>query len=253
MPWIGREKSTNDKIMDILVDMTDLLEQLDNLRGSSPSEAAGLLPPILTLCKTSHDALLVFEQEMGDDLFTFDCHVMGDILPLPREDKDVAHLQITHLYWSTCLLLYSTLGTVIAMQGSEAARLQQRVSEAFDQFGDSFSKRYPRTDAKLYATKIARSISLFWEPDAGTYGNHMSMFPLALCMQFLAGTDANFRMNKDFQQLAEVFHRPFLGQLVGSFVRNLGRVGGISGKTDPEWQGENDITNMWWGGKATNI
>lgn len=207
---------------------------------------------LLLECRQNHEALVAWEQEMGDDLLAYDYTVQGLPLPEAKADLDVALLQATHLYWCTALLLYSTMGFVMRPPTSAAGVPSPAASDSSQQ-SSPMSKatataslippRSPETppyeagakklllaehlglarkNPRSYACKIAYSVHLFWEPSTGAFGNHIGLFPLGLAMRFLAALEP-IEHSKEYMVMRALFQRPFLGTFVGRFLSNLQR------------------------------
>ncbi|KAF4466934.1 hypothetical protein FALBO_6202 [Fusarium albosuccineum] len=217
--WHSVADSPINKLLDIMVEIPGLLQDLDVMRQApTPEEAQKLHTDLSAKCEACELALLAWEVEIGDDLRTYD--YTANTVPLPQNEDDLALLYLSHLYWMSCLMLFSTMGF---------CELEDPRAKAEGGFGDLLSSSAQRT-AMSYAYRIAHSIDLLFQPPAGTYSAAASFFPLGNALRYLIMLETYGSQNilsKERLMLIKAFKRPFLGSFVGRFLRNLQADDGI--------------------------
>lgn len=266
IPWETQEKSYSDEIIDLLLSMGGLLEQLDNIRACRlPDEVAALREKALQECLKAHHELQAWRAEMGNELELYDIDVAEGALPIPRNDKDLAQLHLTNVYWCVCILLYSTAEFLLPMVAGSTTSSQAGDSTTTDTHGQTpddsgwsaaggetgtptssglggtsaspadvasraaFLGHRPRT----YARKVAHSVHLFWEAGIGAFGNQISLFPLGLALRYYMASE-DLEKCDEFWLMCKLFYRPFLGTFVGRFLVDLQKDDGDDSKGPPQ-------------------
>ncbi|KAF4985995.1 hypothetical protein FDECE_16187 [Fusarium decemcellulare] len=218
--WHSVTDSPINKLLDVMVEIPGLLQDLDVMRQApTPKETQNLHTDLSAKCQACELALLAWEVEIGDDLRTYD-YTADNTVPLPWDEDNLALLYLSHLYWMTCLMLFSTMGF---------CELEDPQAKANGDFGDLLSSSAQKT-AKSYAYRIAHSIDLLFQPPAGTYSAAASFFPLGNALRYLIMLETYGGQNifsKERLMLIKAFKRPFLGSFVGRFLRNLQADDGI--------------------------
>lgn len=194
VPWHAEDKSVKDKLIDVLIDIPGLLEDFDNIKATKNPQSKELArQSALLACKGCHQQLVAWEDEVGDDLSTYDYIVSGSPLPIPKTDIDIALLQITNLYWVVGILLYSTIGLLKREEPQQQMPRPQTSQPSYlsppASVSSTISSGSPspspapawklqddRRSPRVCAYKITHSVHLFWEPAAGAFGNHIGLF-----------------------------------------------------------------------------
>ncbi|KAF5667083.1 hypothetical protein FHETE_5786 [Fusarium heterosporum] len=103
--WRSVSDSPLNKLVDILVEVPGLLEDLDIFRqASSLAEAKELHTRLLAKCYACETSLMAWKIEIGEIITTYDYTLVGEPLPFPRNDDDLAVVYLSCYYWMTCLL-----------------------------------------------------------------------------------------------------------------------------------------------------
>ncbi|RFN54369.1 hypothetical protein FIE12Z_1496 [Fusarium flagelliforme] len=238
--WRSVTDSPLNRLVDILVEVPGLLEDLDVLRqASNPTEIERLYNSLMEKCRTCEMALSSWETAVGPILKTYDYIIIGETLPIPRNDDDLAMIYLSCYYWMTWLLVLSTKGFT-ELETSPTLTLMSCPSQIL---------------ARSYAYRIAHAMHLLFQPPAGDYTAVAVFFPLGNAIRYLimAETFGGQRiMSKERLLLTKIFARPFLGSFVGRFLKNLQADDGVDyGYSDERLFGMEGVefrARVWWCG-----
>lgn len=201
-----------NKLVDILVEVPGLLEDLDVLRQASHKlEAEMLANALMNKCRSCERDLLSWAMEVGDILTIYDYTVAGEVLPLPKDDDDLAVVYLSCYYWMTRLFLHSTMGF---------CELEDPNIDVKRSLRDCPSQQI----ATSYAYRIAHAIHLLFEPPAGGYSSVAVFFPLGNAIRYLIMTETyggQSTISNERLLLRKIFASPFLGSFVGKFLQSL--------------------------------
>lgn len=245
VPWASAPKTRRDLLLDLLLDIPGILEDYDRMT-SCPDDAtrADERDTLVARCWELDQGL----QQWASSSPRISLH---DISTVPSEPSSAASshelsgLEMRALYWSGCLLLYSTLQLAL---GPETEALPER------------------TDHKLYIRNLAWVIRPLLKPQAGMFGKHVAVFPFAMALQFgmispelrgspsgerdmllesLKGPDGEgirgflLSMNTDSSR-----HPPWMSEISGGAgVRARAR----------RWVGVRDVPEDWEGWRAKHV
>ncbi|GKZ27225.1 hypothetical protein AbraIFM66951_004584 [Aspergillus brasiliensis] len=247
-PWKNRTKSLLDGLSDILVQVPGLLEELDTIRACPIAERSPhAWNNLLGECIRIEHMLLAWRETMGSLLQTFDYTHSGIPPQMPQVDRDFAVLQISCLYWSCCILLYTTIH-MVATEGHQSPGFAYFLPVPFSSPGcpNYLNERNPT----LHAIRIFHTIPLSHGPYAGGYGALCSTFPLGMALRYSAVAHL-FPHEGDTQDTHKLFHelvsQPFMRAYTARFVRHLHKVD-VAGKENPGWDGVELKMRTWWFG-----
>ncbi|KAK2606308.1 hypothetical protein QQS21_003239 [Conoideocrella luteorostrata] len=224
-PWELIPKSKMDEIVDILIEITGHIEDLDILRAHAGDVATAdeLRDTLVYRCMQTYRTLVAWTETVGDALYAFDPNVVGLPLPTPSTDEDYELLHLSIVYWITSLFLYSTW---------EFA-LQQNIQPSYLTTGVSCIDSPPHLDSPQsdtqisdtssinYARRIAWSIHLFFAPGTGAWGANAALLPLGFALRFLMVKESGSPFSEERKLLVSCFKKPFMGTFVGRFLRNF--------------------------------
>ncbi|KAF4990851.1 hypothetical protein FGRMN_8232 [Fusarium graminum] len=242
--WRSVSDSPLNKLIDILVEVPGLLEDLDTFRkASSLAEARELHTRLLVKCYDCESSLMAWKMEIGDVITIYDYTLVGELLPLPRNDEDLAVVYLSCYYWMTCLLVHSTIGF---------CELESPDTEVRGSLLDCPNQQV----ATSYAYRIAHAIHLLFQPPAGDYSSVAAFFLLGNALRYLLMTETyggRITMSGERLLLVDIFTRPFLGSFVGRFLKGLQADDGIDyGYPMGSLLGPKGIeyrARVWWCGR----
>lgn len=253
VPWRNIQKSTKDKLIDILEDVPFMLIAYDELRACRPERFNELCQIVMQECQHIASSLDKWEEEAGPILQQFDYTFAGSPLPTPQDDTEFGLVYISGCYWGARLMLYSTLGMTLkaaaevaaevaaaatspgadsipSMSGGSPASFAGTASTPATSPGQSSEKSsgsyYSAPQIKMenpgiYARKIAHMVHLLYEPAAGAMQGASGLFPLALALRFFATTEPPGQRSLESEMLYKLYRKPFVGTFVGRFLNDL--------------------------------
>ncbi|SPN99696.1 uncharacterized protein DNG_02547 [Cephalotrichum gorgonifer] len=161
IPWRDISKTPKDLLVDILLDTPGLLEDLDVLKASPYGEVRDALRrEIIRNCWACDEQLSAWRAAVGirDPAYAF------EIPESPTFSIDLlAAAHIMTIYWTTSVIVYSTLRTLCPSPASPHP---------------------PHTDPGLYCRRIAETIPILLHPDSGVYGAQMANLPAAIVLVY---------------------------------------------------------------------
>lgn len=224
LPWRNRTKSPKDKLFDILDDLPGLLEDLDLFQACQDEELAeDLRKDLLLRCRATEVTLHSWKKELGVQLIKYDYTVVGLNLPRPVTDTDFALLHLANLYWVVCLLLYSTMLPISRKPQTRDVSVSNIAAQT-QPMGNVQAPQNPYSSIispKVYASKIARSVHLFFDESAGFFTSGSALFPMTLIIRFFAMTEKPGQQSEESLALYSLLNKPFMGTHVGRFLDDL--------------------------------
>ncbi|RDH24488.1 hypothetical protein M747DRAFT_253615 [Aspergillus niger ATCC 13496] len=251
-PWKYRTKSLLDGLTDILVQVPGLLEELDTIRASPIAERSLRgWENLLGECIRIEQMLLAWKETMGDKLQTFDYTQSGNPPQMPQVDRDFALLHMSCLYWSCCILLYTT----IYMAANEAHQGPSFAHFLTIPFSSPGCPNYrDERNPTLHAHRIIHTIPLSHGRYAGGYGALCSTFPLGMSLRYFAVAHLFPHEGGDTQGVhklsQELVSQPFMKAYTARFVSHLHKVDvpGQSLKDIAGWHWVELRMRRWWFG-----
>jgi hypothetical protein len=159
-PWKVIPKNLKDVLVDVLVDMPGLLEDFDDMQSSADADRkATLRLELLRKCwECDRDLRRWFALVCGAD------DPLEHGFPESRGRDIVTYVAIIHgmsLFWTTCLVLYTTL----RMASGPQTCLPER------------------TEPRYYARRLAEAVAVLLQPSSGFYGLQSASLPLEIAWQ----------------------------------------------------------------------
>ena len=186
-------------------------------RCESTTLGAPLRADIRRQCQRLKCATNAWKEGSTLDLYEFDYTTTGLPVPAPKTDVEYAILHLSCMYWAVCLLLESIM---MAAGG----RFQDVDGPSYIASGDlpgsSSSARdtassVAQLPASRFASKIAHTAHLFFEPRAGFVQSCSSIVLIALASIQLSTISSPNASNTGVAALEELYRRPFMGSYIG--------------------------------------
>lgn len=195
IPWSHITKCPKDALVDVLVDMPGLLEELDRMLAcTDASRKTALQQSLMEKCWTHDQELLNWAA-----MVTSSPETLGIAYQAQNCDQistaAIAQAHGLSLYWTACLVLYST----IRLAAGQDAHLPERV------------------DARIYIRNIAKVLPDLFRPGAGMWGQLNAILPLCMALQYAMVDDSAI---EERDMLVEAL-RTSGGQIMNGFLNNL--------------------------------
>ncbi|KAH0432710.1 C6 zinc finger protein [Colletotrichum camelliae] len=199
VPWKHHPKSSKDALVDIFVDIPGILEDLDGLRDCEPGvEKEANRSRLVNECWRIDKELTLWLDNMGPTEEMEDLERRGVESPTMC---DVVITSIMTLFWTTSILAYSTLRLALGPK--------------------SDTELPERTNPRIYCTKIANIVDIFFHPNAGTFGISSAPLPIGMALVYLNSTDEGFN-SEDKRKLVSFFGmRANNGIGIGKFLISI--------------------------------
>lgn len=157
--------------MDIFVDVPGLLEDLDRLRDCEPGkEKEERRRRLVDECWRIDGELTWWLDNLGPGKELEDFQARGLENPTAC---DVVITSIMTLFWTTCILSYSSLRLALDRRTPDLELPE-------------------RTDPQVYCTRIANIVEVFFHPMAGTFGISNAPLPIGMSLVYLNSTEEGF-------------------------------------------------------------
>ncbi|KAJ0274988.1 hypothetical protein COL940_009045 [Colletotrichum noveboracense] len=168
--------------LDIFVDIPGILEDLDELRDCEPGiEKEAKRSRLVNECWRIDRELTRWLDNMGPTEELKDLERRGVDNPTMC---DVVITSIMTLFWTTSILAYSTLR--LALGPKPDIELPER------------------TNPRVFCTKIANIVDVFFHPSAGTFGISSAPLPIGMALVYLNSTEEGFN-SEDKRKLVSFF------------------------------------------------
>ncbi|XEU97564.1 hypothetical protein FSHL1_002850 [Fusarium sambucinum] len=256
LPWKNRKKSPLDLLTDVLVQIPGLLQDLDLLRDLDPSEVETYeaAEKLVRQCLQLERILVKWKDIMPDAFHLLDSTVVGRReLPSLQTDEDIAVLQPSYLYWSCCIILYTTM--YFSRQHVDMPEVLAREAQVPFAHQGERQFEHPRNPT-LYAHKILYAIPLCHQSQCGSYAVLASTFPLGIAIRYLTaspyfpheGEDQPVILESSFME--RFMAQPYMASYPSIFLANLSHVEATDSKADSilGWDGIVRQARKWWFG-----
>lgn len=208
MPWEDTPRDIKDELIDILAVVPELFYHLDAYAScQNTSQAAQGRQFVLQKCWTLDSALqkwhlkLLTMLDQPNPTSSRISEGRNELNPHDFKTCGFGAAYLILLYWGICIMVYSTLRTVVR------------------QIGEPLGVPLPaRTDPGLYAIKITQSVDYFFAQDAGLVGMQYVIFPLGVALQHLIATRATD--TQAWRKATRVFDQEGVGSSLGKFLKN---------------------------------
>ncbi|KAK0734787.1 hypothetical protein B0T26DRAFT_689648 [Lasiosphaeria miniovina] len=158
-PWSETPKNLKDVLVDVLIHMPGLLEEFDHMRlCQDENKKARRRQRLLARCS-------IYQGELQKWKAIVCPAGEMDVSCLGRAEPTQGNVAIVHgltLYWTTCILLYTT---------QQLASGPEPVLPA-------------HADPAIYIRNIVDTVPLLLRRKAGLYGQHAAILPLAVALQY---------------------------------------------------------------------
>ncbi|KAJ0381864.1 hypothetical protein COL922a_013701 [Colletotrichum nupharicola] len=179
---LGLYESSKDALVDIFVDIPGILEDLDELRDcESGIEKEAKRSRLANECWRIDRELTRWLDNMGptEELKDLERRVVDNPTMC-----DAVITSIMTLFWTTSILAYSTLR--LALGPKPDIELPER------------------TNPRVFCTKIANIVDVFFHPNAGTFGISSAPLPIGMALVYLNSTEEGFN-SEDKRKLVSFF------------------------------------------------
>ncbi|KAF9873536.1 hypothetical protein CkaCkLH20_08995 [Colletotrichum karsti] len=198
IPWSKIPKTPKDVMLDILTDVPALLQDLDLLQQAMTSNMSRRF---LRTYRRLDKEIVWWLENLSPPQKTLDALHERHYENPTADELAVAHVMT--YFWTACIFVYSSLHTTLLapleILGADAVELSER------------------TDPRRYCMKIADTVEVFFQPEAGTFGMHAAPFPIGIAMKYLMLTEG---YTEDFMRFLEYFSRQSDGEAMGRFLVN---------------------------------
>lgn len=178
LPWAIIEKSTKDKLIDVMSSIPYILTMLDSLTISDSQDAVDeLLNMIWRQCQNAEAALAMWRAQI--DLSVYDYTITGFPLLKPQADSDFSLLHLSCTYWSICLMLSCIIESISGDFRISLTSENATVTSFFNPHS-----RHSNFIPEKYASKIVHCVHLFFEPLAGAVQGSSGFFPMVCAWRF---------------------------------------------------------------------
>ncbi|KAM0281233.1 hypothetical protein ACHAQH_003664 [Verticillium albo-atrum] len=205
VPWANASKLPKDLLLDIFVDIPGLLEDLDALAlGDNAALRAILYARLVADCWRTDEGLVSWFEMQSPQAHLAAIRAREYKDPTP---EDTAVAMSMSLYWTACLLTYSTL--IIVLTSNPASPLDPTTLPE-------------RVNPRLYCAAIADILEIFFQPNSGIFSLQLVPFPLGIALSYLVSTlKPNVPPPPELKKLLSYFARGAGGASVGSFLRSM--------------------------------
>lgn len=197
IPWRSIPKTPKDILLDIFVEMPALLQDIDEMRAN-PFSHPTLQHELVHRCWHYESELSAWRTQAGIADPTY--HLDVELAPPPALDL-IAASHILCVYWSMCIIIYSTLHSL-----SEDETLLPK-----------------RANPRIYCRRIAEALSVLLHPQSGVYGMHLANFPAAVALVYLNGVEGGGAMSEEREIIVRVFEGSVTGKATGRFIESTQR------------------------------
>lgn len=190
IPWELHDKPPWHRVMDIMAQVPELLENFDKLQAITSYEEWQVWKiELLEYCWILHRVLQTWYEDLPS---SFGLEASAELwsskessqthspFTIEIDFEDQIHGQALILYWATCVLVYSTMQRIYQSPNCTAAFEVKPVLSS----GDSHLSL--QTDPYYYAARIVQSTPYFLQSSVGLLMRKIFSFPLATAYAYFA-------------------------------------------------------------------
>lgn len=201
IPWSTQSPTSMDKLMDIMLEIPELLEQLDNflqIRESAGDRPRNLQAQISIRCQALETALSLWAKEMGTPVFRFDFSLQGLPLAEPKDDAEFALLHLCIVYWFNQMVVCSVASYIA--QPDETTPPQKLEERAF---------------------KCCHAIPLLLQASGGFVQDVTGLLVLSIALRYFVTIEPGCRTSPESQLLEALLERPMAGTPIRHLMTRL--------------------------------
>lgn len=199
MPWRDIPKTPKDLLIDVLVELPGLLEDVDSCHPRKDVRFE-----LEQRCWAYDEQLRQWRAGLG--IINADYTLKLDDISSYSFDL-IAAVHLMCLYWTTCIILYSTLRSVC--EPSHHASLPIH------------------TDPRPYCRRIARAVSVLLHPQSGVHGALLTNFPVSVTLHYLNAKYGGVDLEEK-RIMLDAFSNAKHGGIVKGFTASMQRHRGRS-------------------------
>ena len=190
-----------DCLMDILLDITTLLEQLTILLAC-PGSIAGDIgrTRLRNSCEEVESALNRWSLQFGTQILKFDYTVTGLPLPTPHGGAEFSLLHLSIMYWFIGMMLFSVKGLALNLSSPGDVEMIQ---------------------VDVLARKCGRAIPLLFEASAGLSQNISGLMALSIAMRYFAVTELPGQQSEEARNLQALLKQRLAGTSVYRLLKRM--------------------------------
>lgn len=243
LPWSRSSKNLRDELVDVLLQLTIVLETLDTMKLYETAEQTEKNHQQLeTLTRYLHRVLESwrhkFQSQKGFEFISITFPSSERHVDLNSPDLDISALpSLGHspvflicMQWACCIILYTNIQLACRQLSVPLAELVPEIP--------------PSTlDCRRYANQILHTAEFFFQQEAGVAGPQMLTFPIGTALQYLAAAGGG---DEGWAKVQGPAKAPTISTAIQSFLNSLQREGISRSSTSPG--SGRDNAEKWWGG-----
>lgn len=209
------EKTTKDKLIDVMSSIPYILTLLDSVPISdSQDEVDKLQDMIWQQCQNAENALAIWRAHIN--LSIYDYTIAGVPLPKPQTSIEFSFLNLSCIYWSVCLMLSCITESLPEGFHTPSSDVSENATDRYDQNSNFGPEKH--------ASKIVHCGHLFFVPLAGAIQGSSGFFPLVCAWRFFEmAAKISGQKSAGLQILYDLFDEPYMGNKVGRYMAHLQR------------------------------
>ncbi|KAL3465340.1 hypothetical protein BJX64DRAFT_63600 [Aspergillus heterothallicus] len=186
IPWLKIEKTPRDHLLDVMMDMTGLFEDTDNMKVCpNPVEKEVLRQQLIDGFLALKHGLLSWQKLHAPNyLPTY----TADDLPDKVHPEDLADAHLMTLFWATSIVACSNLDALYAPHGAEY---------------------HVKWDLDEFCGHIVRTLPFFGHPSMGLFRQHVAVYPTTVALHYICAAGPR-RLVDERRILADSLYNPSL-------------------------------------------
>ncbi len=231
LPWEGRVKTPNDLLLDMLCEISAILEEIDNISPRLPPSSATMtmsprqrkkaLSNTVARCWAVHLQLETWAANHANLIYMPLSPSINPNSTDPITFSDFETAFLTARYWVTGLLLYTALDDAIAnLEKSKPNTPNPKLTTNINPPPSPPSTHYAaRPSPATYARLITRSVQYFFQPAYGVASATVVSFALGIALMYFRN---NMAANAEFVgPVMKAWRNPNGPSAVRSFLTSM--------------------------------